>query len=123
MSLIDQIKEIKDESYDKWFERWYRKQNLENAIIQSAKQGYGGFTIRIKETYESESDWKKERKYLVRRLRDSRTPINIQSKLGEGFTVKHKFEVYHGKLLGMSTRRTEDWISIRWEVPNDTSKN
>lgn len=119
MSLIDQIKEIKEESYDKWFERWYRKQNLENAIIQAASEGYGGFTISIKQTYESESDWKKERKYLARRLRDSRTPINLQGKLGEGFTVKYKFEVYHGKLLGMSTRRTEDWISIRWEVPNE----
>lgn len=116
MSLIDEINKAKEESYEKWFERWYKKLNLENKILQSASEGYSGYAISIKQRYESESEWNKNKKYLARRLRDERTVNNIEKKLGDGFKVKRKYEVYEGKLIGMPTRRTEDNITILWEA-------
>ena len=86
MSLIEKIQEIQNESFDKWFERWYEKQNLEDTIIQSAAEGY---RISIKETWESTSNWDEEQKHLARRLRDKRTVEKIQEKLGEGLKVKY----------------------------------
>ena len=56
MSLIEEIQEIQNESFDKWFERWYEKQNIEDTIIQSAAKGYKGYCISIKETWESVSN-------------------------------------------------------------------
>lgn len=116
MSLIDEINKAKEESYEKWFERWYKKLNLENKILQSASEGYSGYTISIKQRYESESEWNKNKKYLARRLRDKRTVENIQNKLGEGLKVKYVSNVHEGKLLGISTTKFEDYISINWEA-------
>lgn len=61
MSLIEKIQEIQNESFDKWFERWYEKQNLEDTIIRSAGKGYEGYRISIKKTWESVSNWDEEK--------------------------------------------------------------
>lgn len=115
MSLIEKIQETQNESFDKWFERWYEKQNLENTIIQLAAKGYGGYLIYIKRTWESVTDWNKERKYLVRRLRDKRTVEKIQEKLGEGLKVKYvNDEKTYDTVFGIKRHEQSEYISIEW---------
>lgn len=115
MSLIEKIQEIQNESFDKWFERWYEKQNLEDTIIQSAAKGYKGYLISIKETWESESNWNEKQKYLARRLRDKRTVEKIQEKLGEGLKVKYvNDEKTYTTVFGLKGREQSEYISIKW---------
>lgn len=116
VSLIDQVKSAQEESFDKWFDRWYKNLNLESKIVQSAQQGYTGYRLSIKKRYDSESDWDKEVKYTARRMRDKRIVENIKKQLGEGFDVGYVYDSKEGMLFGrIPTTRTEDYISIRWE--------
>lgn len=102
MSLIEEVKKQNEESHTKWFERWYKKKNLENELKKSASKGYSGYQLRISDLQDD---------YLKRRLRDSRTIKCIEEKLGDGFHVK-----YHegqGKSI-LNFPIYKDWISIRW---------
>ncbi|RBT33782.1 hypothetical protein EA73_01981 [Enterococcus faecium] len=115
MSLIEKIQETQNESFDKWFERWYKKQNLEDTIIKSAAEGYKGYCISIKETWESISDWDEDQKYLVRRLRDKRTVKKIQEKLGEGLKVKYvNDDKTYDTYFGLKRHEQSEYISIEW---------
>lgn len=115
MSLIEKIQEIQNESFDKWFERWYKKQNLEDNIIRSVSKGYEGYRIYIKKTWESVSNWDEEQKYLARRLRDKRTVEKIQEKLGEGIKVRYvDDEKTYTTVFGLKGREQSEYISIKW---------
>lgn len=115
MGLIEKIQEVQNESFDKWFERWYEKQNLEDAIIQAAAEGYKGYRISIKETWESTSNWDEEQKYLARRLRDKRTVEKIQEKLGDGIKVKYvNNNKTYDTIFGLKSHEQSEYISIEW---------
>lgn len=116
MSLIDQVKNAQEESFDKWFDRWYKKMNLESKIVSSAQQGYTGYSLMIKCDYENENNWNKDKDYTARRTRDSRTVEKLKEKLGEGFKVRYVSDTKTGYIFGrIPTTKTEDYISIRWE--------
>lgn len=114
MSLVEKIQEIQNESFDKWFERWYEKQNLEDTIIQAAAEGYEGYRISIKEIWESTSNWDEEQKHLARRLRDKRTVEKIQDKLGDGIKVKYVNNKTHFTFMGLKRHEQSEYISIEW---------
>lgn len=116
MKLIDQVKNIQEESFQTWFTRWYAKQNLDKKIIQSAQKGYSGFKIGITDYNESKNDFSKEREYENRRLRDKRTIEKISNELGEGFDVNYKKDVQKSKILSLEVTRSSDWVEIRWDV-------
>lgn len=116
MSLIDEIQKAKDESYDKWFERWYEKLGLEKQILQSAQEGYSGYVIAIKRKRDSTNYWTDREKYEARRKRDSRTVDKIKEKLGEGFTVNYSREDYETSMFGLTQYNYEDNIKISWGV-------
>lgn len=101
MSLIDEIKQQDQESYDKWFERWYKKENLEKEIKQAAMEGYKGFIIDIEPKVP----------YLKRRLCDDRTTKRIEEKLGEGFTV---YYFRNARKFGDWTTGYDEKIHIKW---------
>lgn len=116
MTLIDQVKNAQEESYDKWFERWYKSLNLERGILDAAQQGYTGYRISIKKSYESEDNWSKERTYKARRMRDSRTVEKLKEKLGEGFSVEYARDVQEGMVFGtIPATRVEEFILLYWK--------
>lgn len=115
MSLINQIRDVQKESYNKWFERYWRDLNLENKIIQSAQKGYSAYSIKIMDGSESINQLSEEKLYTIRRLRDSRTVELLQEKLGEGFTVKLIQDPYTVRLFGIEFNRMKEYILISWE--------
>ena len=115
MSLIKQLRDMQEESYDKWFKRYWETLNLENKILQSAQQGYKAFSIGIRDGTEIENQLTEDEIYITRRLRDSRTVGLIQEKLGEGFTVKLIQDPYTVRLFGIGFNRIKEHIFIGWE--------
>ena len=115
MSLINQIRDIQEESYNKWLERYWKNLKLENKIIQSAQKGYSAYRIGIMDSSELRSQLSEEKLYTIRRLRDPRTINLIQEKLGEGFTVELIQNPYTVRLFGVELERTAEYILISWE--------
>lgn len=76
MELIEKIKKEQNESFNKWFERWFAKKNLENEIVKSAREGFNGMEIRL-----DLGDPDEKTKYLNRRLQDPRTIEKLKEKL------------------------------------------
>lgn len=79
MTLFDEVKELGDESHEKWFNRHFDKYNIEAKIKKSAMKGYNAYRINIS---------KENDKYIARRLGDKRTLELLKIRLGEGFKVK-----------------------------------
>ncbi|MFK4568426.1 hypothetical protein [Enterococcus sp. UD-01] len=115
MSLIDQINKITDESFEKWFDRWYKKLDLETRLIKEAQKGFDGVQIYIKKEDENESNFSTKQSYYVRRLRDVRTVKCLKEKLGSGFQVEHKEQTREGNFFGFMIYRTSEWINISWK--------
>jgi len=102
MTLIDEIKTCQKESHKKWFERWYKKANLENNIRISAEKGYTGFRIQV-------SDCNDE--YLRLRLGNKETASLLKEKLGDGFSIAFR-EIHGENFLGIKTYKS--FIQILW---------
>lgn len=113
MPLIDKVREAQEESFDKWFDRFWKKSDLEKNIVSFAEQGYKATHIEIQGENEV-LDTKKA--YRARRLRDLRTVEKIQEKLGEGFKVKHEVEskTYRNFFTEGSHTKESDYILISW---------
>lgn len=86
MTLFDEVQQLSSESYDKWFERYFKKYNLEKIIKESAKQGYTGYLMSVLKVGDD---------YTKRRLDDERTLEKIKELLGDGFKVE--FCLTYGK--------------------------
>ena len=86
MTLFDEAQQLSSESYDKWFERYFKKYNLEKVIKKSAKQGYTGHLMSVLKVGDD---------YTRRRLDDERTLEKIKELLGDGFKVE--FHLTYGK--------------------------
>ncbi|ATY88404.1 hypothetical protein [Lactococcus lactis] len=102
MTLIDEIKSSQKESHEKWFERWYKKTDLENAIRISAQQGYTGYRIQVSKQNDS---------YLRLRLGNQETISLLKEKLGDGFTITLR-EIRGENILGIKTY--ESFIQLLW---------
>lgn len=113
MPLIDKVREVQEESFDKWFERFWKKSNLEKNIVSFAEQGYKATHIEIQGENEVLDAAKA---YRARRLRDLRTVEKIQEKLGEGFKVKHEVEskTYRNLITKGNYTTESDYILISW---------
>ena len=114
MNLIDKLKKENIEAFEKWFERWYAKENIEKYIIQANQQGYTAIKIKIykKPDYGQEVD-----NYAQLRLRNPLTTNKIAEKLGGGFYVNHVRD--ENKLTpiikGIERWSIDEYILIKWE--------
>ena len=102
MGLIEEIQDIQKESHEKWFERWYKEQDLENRLKISASQGYTSRYIAVSDVDNS---------YLKRRLSNHNTIKLLKDKLGEGFEVRLEKDVRES-ILGLKIHRS--YITITW---------
>jgi len=77
MSLIEELKNTSNQSFDTWFDRWFEKSNFPDVFKKSAQQGYSGFVIELRRT----TPLPEKEEYLNRRLRDPRTVTKLKEKL------------------------------------------
>lgn len=107
MNLKDELKKAQVESHEKWFERWYEKQNFECTFLNSAREGFSGYEIKL-EDYVSLTE---ETAYLNSRLRDERTVKLLREKLPD---IEIKFmKTSWSNFLGI--KRDTEKIVFRWE--------
>lgn len=95
---------MRSESHDKWFERYFKKYNLEKTIKQSAKQGYTGHLMSVLNVKDE---------YTRRRLDDERTLKKIKELLGDGFEVNYQFTYSKNIFTGEKTLANKQ-IHITW---------
>lgn len=104
MTLFDEVQRMRSESHDKWFERYFKKYNLEKTIKQSAKQGYTGHLMSVLNVKDE---------YTRRRLDDERTLKKIKELLGDGFEVNYQFTYSKNIFTGEKTLANKQ-IHITW---------
>ena len=81
MTLFDEVQQLSSESHAKWFERYFKKYNLEQKLKTSAQKGYTGYLIDV---------WSVRDKYLRNRLENERTLEMLRERLGKGFSVGYQ---------------------------------
>lgn len=107
MDFKEQLKKAQGESHDKWFERWYKKQKIEDRLLQSAKKGFSSYKIELGSHFSLPD----EVAYLNRRLRDERTIIRLKEKL-PGIKIEF-IKIPYKNIIGV-TSYTEK-ILFSWE--------
>lgn len=105
MTLFDEVQQLSSESHDKWFERYFKKHDLEQKIKASAQQGYTGHLIGVLSVKDE---------YTRRRLDNEKTLELLREVLGPGFRVRHK--IYRSRnILTGDTYISDKKIYISWE--------
>ena len=69
MALFDEVQKLSSESHAKWFERYFKKYNLEEKLKTSAQKGYTGYLINV---------WSVRDEYLRNRLEDKKNIGSIK---------------------------------------------
>lgn len=111
MSLITKLKSDDQIAYEKWFERWYKRDGMEEYIIKLNHKGYKEFRIIIYSSHHPED----VDEYTQRRLRDAKFIPALKSKLGEGFSVTHEEDRRElTSILGIERRSIEEYILVNW---------
>ncbi|WP_247938813.1 hypothetical protein [Streptococcus anginosus] len=104
MTLFDEVQQLSSESHAKWFERYFKKYNLEQKLKTSAQKGYTGYLIDV---------WSVRDKYLRNRLENERTLEMLRERLGKGFSVG--YQLTHSKSLFTGQEYISDKkIHITW---------
>lgn len=104
MTLFDEVQQLSSESHAKWFERYFKKYNLEQKLKNSAQKGYTGYLIDV---------WSVRDKYLRNRLENERTLEMLRERLGKGFSVG--YQLTHSKSLFTGQEYISDKkIHITW---------
>lgn len=105
---IDELREISLESYDKWFERWYKKQGLADKLKKSAMQGYTSYSYVINNSY---SDYEK------RRMNNPLLIKKLQGKLDDFEVYRVEPKKYTKRILNkeLGIGYTDAKIVISWD--------
>ena len=100
-SLIEKLKQAGDESFETWFDRWYKKRDLEHLLIVSSSKGFNKLSIYLNN----------ETEYIKNRMLDKRFIPKLEKMLGAGINVY--LEVVPRKnLLGFGIE--DKYIFIEW---------
>lgn len=100
-NLIERLKQANDESWETWFDRWYKKCDWEYKLIICAKKGLTGTLIA--------PDKKEE--YTKRRILDERFIPKMKKMLGPNIEVSSQVESRKNIFGG---RIEERFIVIKW---------
>lgn len=106
MDLVDELNNYKNQAFDTWFDRWFKKEDLPKYFKRAAQQGYSGCQIKLKKTI----PMSEEAEYLNRRLRDPRTVEKLKNEF-PGIKVEFVTEKKTG-LFGMTS--TTEKLEFSW---------
>lgn len=102
----EELKEIQQDSYEKWFERWYAKESIPQKLKQAAMEGYSGFNYAIHENLDD---------YIKRRMNDKRFVRKLKEKLPELDITRIEAEKYEIKIFNTTLTRWRDpKVNISW---------
>lgn len=105
MTLFDKVRQLSSESHAKWFERYFKKHNLEQKIKVSAQQGYTSLLIDVLSVKDE---------YTRRRLDDEKTLELLREVLGSGFRIRYK--IYRSRnIITGDIYISDKKIHISWE--------
>ena len=104
MTLFDEVQQLSSESHAKWFERYFKGDDLEHKIKASAQKGYTGYLINAMSV---------KSEYLQRRLCDERTLEMLKARLGEGFSVGYQ-STYSKNIITGREYVSDKKIHITW---------
>ncbi|MDT2848774.1 hypothetical protein P7H60_06335 [Vagococcus carniphilus] len=105
MDLIEELQKDNEESFNKWFERWYVSRKFESKIKTSNKKGFKKYILRIDNC---------EDHYLRNRLFDDRTIEQLSEKL-KGINVSKKREDKSTRFFGIDKKWVETYILFDWD--------
>lgn len=104
MTLFDEVQQLSSESHAKWFERYFKRYNLEEKLKTSAQKGYTGYLIDV---------WSVRDRYLRNRLENERTLEKLRERLGKGFSVGYQL-TYSKNLFTGQEYVSDKKIHITW---------
>ena len=100
-SLSYRLKQVGVESFETWFDRWYKNRGLERSLIISSSKGFNKLSIYLN----------KENEYIKNRMLDKRFIPKLKKTLGTGINVYLKV-VLRKNLLGFGIE--DKYIFIEW---------
>ena len=100
-SLSEKLKQVGVESFETWFDRWYKKRDLEHLLIVSSSKGFNKLNLYLNN----------ETEYIRNRMLDKRFISKMEKTLGTGINVYLKV-VPRKNLLGFGI--ADNYIVIEW---------
>lgn len=100
-SLSEKLKQVGVESFETWFDRWYKKRDLEHLLIVSSSKGFNKLNLYLNN----------ETEYIRNRMLDKKFIPKLKKMLGTGINVYLKV-VPRKNLLGFGI--ADNYIVIEW---------
>ena len=78
-SLSEKLKQVNVESFETWFDRWYKKRDLEHLLIVSSSKGFNKLSLYLNN----------ETEYIQNRMLDKRFIPKLEKTLYDGNELKN----------------------------------
>ena len=103
MLNVEKLNAEREKAFCVWFERWYKKKNIEKEIEIANNEGYTGYKISLSNETERDAFQIRQEMFI---------PL-LKEKL-TGFTVKKTTKRYKNFLFPGLGDVEKDFIVIRW---------
>ena len=106
---VNEILEEKEEAFDKWFYRWYKKQALDSRIKVAARQGYTGINIAVSKENDDYTRRRLNNPEVIKKLKKELTGFDIDYVESSGDTKLFNTVVgkWYKKVISIS------WLGVK----------
>lgn len=90
MLNVEKLREDREKAFDIWFEKWWKKEELESKIKKANLKGYRGYVVRMDGYEEKELIWMRKEEFLLR-LKDMLPDFRVEYKYSKNILTKNDF--------------------------------
>lgn len=90
MLNVEKLRQDREQAFDIWFEKWWKREKLESKIKKANLTGYRGYVVIMSDYEANEQIWMCKEKFL-RKLQDMLPDFRVEYKYAKNIFTKNEF--------------------------------
>ena len=87
---IDKLKKEREQAFDIWFEKWWKREKLESKIKKANLKGYRGYVVTMSDYEANEQIWMRKEEFLLK-VQDMLPDFRVEYKYAKNIFTKKDF--------------------------------
>lgn len=87
---IDKLKKEREQAFDIWFKKWWKKEKLESKIKKANLKGYRCYVVTMSDYEANEQIWMCKEEFLLK-LQDMLPDFRVEYKYAKNILTKNEF--------------------------------
>lgn len=90
MLNVENLRKDREKAFDIWFEKWWKREDLESKIKKANLMGYRGYVVTMSDYEANEQIWMCKEAFLLK-LQDMLPDFRVEYKYAKNILTKNDF--------------------------------